>query len=63
MKGTERARKLKRIVGWTMALLLLFALPAGAEPTETTPYNWYFQKNDSHRQPGLDANLSFLEEL
>lgn len=62
MKGTERARKLKRIVGWTMALLLLFALPAGAEPTETTPYNWYFQKNDSHRQPELDANLSFLED-
>ena len=62
MKGTERARKLKRIVGWTMALLLLFALPAGAEPTETTPYNWYCQKNDSHRQPELDANLSFLED-
>jgi peptidoglycan-N-acetylmuramic acid deacetylase len=32
----------------------------GAE--QTTPYNWYFKKNDCHEQPPLDGCLKFIKE-
>ena len=57
--------KLKRIVGSFLATLtvclFLQGQPIFAEE-DTTPYNWYFKKNDSHEQPPLDSCLEFIKK-
>ena len=57
--------KLKRIVGSFLATLtvclFLQGQPVQAEE-DTTPYNWYFKKNDSHEQPPLDSCLEFIKK-
>ena len=56
---------LKKIAGVMLTALMIFSCPQGPSSfaaDETTPYNWYFKKNDCHRQPPLDRCLEFIEE-
>ena len=56
---------LKKIAGVMLTALMIFSCPKGLPffaADETTPYNWYFKKNDCHRQPPLDRCLEFIEE-
>ena len=73
MKNTEKKdivlKHLVALYARRIGVLLLFfaMLPSALRGTssfgaeETTPYNWYFKKNDCHGQPPLDGCLKFIE--
>ncbi len=44
-----------------LAVSALFSNEIGAVE-DTTPYDWYFSKNEEHLPPSLDRNLSFVKE-
>ena len=54
-------QRIFRVLLLTLAMLLCTGSVSYAE-NETTPYNWYFLKNDAHEQPGLDAGMKFIGE-
>lgn len=55
-------KNLTKLLAFLLALLCFACLPASAERGETTPYNWYFSKNDRHERPTLDSNLEFISD-
>ena len=55
-------KNLTKLSAFLLALLCFACLPASAERGETTPYSWYFAKNDRHERPTLDSNLEFVSD-
>ncbi len=46
-----------------LALFLIFTTMISGSAAKTGEYHWYFKKNDSHTQPPIPSEFSFIEDL
>ena len=59
-----KLKKFKRAIVSLLAVasaLPIITMPAPIyAASETTPYNWYVKRNDSHTLPALESSHSFI---
>ena len=53
---------MKKTISFVTALLILVIMSSQVSATGDAAMNWYCARNKEHKQPALDANMSFIEK-